>query len=460
LSSALFLFVQNGNSQLSSQVKRVPFVPKTAVIDFSEQPQVYAKTASTSITDTLWYSYNKHVYRNISGTGLIAFQNPSPNNTTVFTHCGTKFFNSGTLSINGLECLIRRIPSSPSLNVPVRMYLCNVASNLPVFPPIDSLTVFTSSLGATFVGASWATPKIVTGDYAVLLKTVTTVVGDSVYFILNDAMTVTSTAMPTSARYGEGLGLVRLNGVFYPTTNGFSVFSSDYEFIVAPRVSFVANTTQSSTAMPALCTNTAYVFNNTSSAWLGHRQYNLNEFYRRWKPFANTVATINDDSVYTWNFGDGSGNQYTASGINSVAKTYTTVGNYSVTLTSKYKKMANVLFTGLNTSLMDVASASKTTSNCAVTNTSNVGFSSQSITFQNFQIFPNPSINGKFTLSGLSNTNRILVYNLLGQLVLEKMAYEDTITIELPDNTNTAYIVKIIDSYNNQSKMVKIINQN
>jgi hypothetical protein len=451
----LFLFIQNGNSQLSLKAKPTPFVPKTAVIDFSEQPQVASKAASINITDTLWYFYNKSFFRNPNGTGFFRIGIPDVNGQ--ITHVGSKFRNTGTLSINGLEALVRRLPSSPSASVPLVMYLCNVVANTPVFPPIDSLTVMVAGVGGVFVGANWATPKTVTGDYAVMLKTRPVAVGDTIDMYLNDATVANSAAGPPSSQYGEGLGFARVGGAFPVTTNVFGP-GTDYEFLVAPRVSFVANTTQSSTALPALCTNTAYVFSNTSSPWLSHRQYNLNEFYRRWRPFSNVAVTIPADSVFTWNFGDGSADRYTPSGVNSISKTYTTVGNYSVTLTSNYKKSA--ISSAVTASLTDVASASKTTSNCAITNTSSVGFSNQSIAFQNLQIFPNPSVNGKFTLSGLNNTNRILVYNMLGQLVLEKIAYEDTATIELPDNSNTVYIVKIIDSYNNQSKMVKVINQN
>jgi hypothetical protein len=456
----MFLVSQNANSQSFLQLKTAPFVSKTQTIDYDydNQPHIANKTASVTITDTLWYSLNKHFFRNAFGTSFGAFQNPAAGASGV-THCGTKFFNSGILSINGLECLVRRIPTSPSLNVPVRMYLCNVVANVPIFPPIDSLTVLTASTGLSFLGANWAIPKTVNGDYAVLLKTVSTVVGDSVDFLMNNAMTFTSTAM-ASRKYGEGLSYTRINGSFVTLTNLFGP-GTDFEFLVAPRVSFVGNTAQTSTTLTTLCTNTLYTFNNASSAWLSHRQYNLNEFYRRWSPFTNTVSIIPADSVYTWNFGDGSANQFTPSGVNAVAKTYTASGTYSISLTSRYRKSGFAAF-GANTSpsLIDMSITSKTISNCAITNTSSVGFLNQFNTIENFQIFPNPSTNGKFTLNGLNNTNRILVYNLTGELVLEKTSYQETFVVELPYSNNTTYIIRIMDSNNNSSKPIKLINQN
>ena len=336
------------------------------------------------------------------------------------------------------------------------MYLCNVASSLPVFPPIDSLdvAVATTSVGS-FLGADFANPHTVTGDYAVLFKCVPAAVGDSVKLFMTNAMTATSSAV-ASAKYGEGLGYFRYSGGFSTTTDAYGS-GTDFEFVVAPRVSFQGVTAQKSTTIAALCTNTAYVFSNTSSFWLGHRQYNLNEFYRKWSPFGNTTDIIQPDSVYTWNFGDGTPDRYTTSGVPSIIKTYTTVGSYSVTLENNYQKM-NSFFAGGPSIVSDSAIAAKTTSNCAITTTTSTGINTVS-GFENLAIYPNPTVNGKTVISGLDGTNTVLVYDMLGQMVSNQSSDRETLSIDLTNKSNGTYIVKIINS-NNDAKVMRIVNQN
>lgn len=457
LGSAVFAMNLSVNAQkMSVKAENAPAVSKSAVIDFTQPSTITgARTASTQVIgDTLSYFFNKHFYRNPASTGFYTYM--SPNSGTVqLTHHGSRFYNSGTLAITGLECLAARNASSPSAGVTIRMYLCNVSANLPIFPAIDSLNVVATGTAGAFRGANWTIPKIVTGDFAVLFKCIPTLPGDSVRLFMNNAMTATATTGPASAKYGEGLGVFRAFGQFDNTTDLFGP-ATDYEYIVAPRVVFTATTSFAAPTLSALCTGTNYVFSNTSSPYLSHRQYNLNEFYRVWKPFANAGTTIAADSVFTWNFGDGTADRFTASGVNTISKVYNTVGNYTGTLTSMYQKMADFG----DPSLADSFTASKTTSNCVAPTNTNVTTSVAEVSgFQNVNVFPNPTVNGKTIITGLSGSNTVMVYDMLGQLVATQTSDKETISLDLINRANGNYIVKIINS-SNAVKVMKIINQN
>jgi hypothetical protein len=75
------------------------------------------------------------------------------------------------------------------------------------------------------------------------------------------------------------------------------------------------------------------------------------------------------------------------------------------------------------------------------------------------KLFPNPALNGKSKITGLVGTNNVTVYNTLGQVVSTQTVSEDTMTLDLSSQPSGNYMVKISDS-NNESRMIKIVNQN
>lgn len=77
----------------------------------------------------------------------------------------------------------------------------------------------------------------------------------------------------------------------------------------------------------------------------------------------------------------------------------------------------------------------------------------------NINLFPNPTANGKSTITGLVGSNVITVMNTLGQVVAKFTTSEETAGIDLSNQPSGNYIVKITDS-SNESRMVKVINQN
>lgn len=88
-----------------------------------------------------------------------------------------------------------------------------------------------------------------------------------------------------------------------------------------------------------------------------------------------------------------------------------------------------------------------------------LGLSINNINSSSIELYPNPAINGKSYVSGLNGQNTIIVYNILGQTVFTQTSADETTTIDLSNQPNGTYLVKVIDSINN-SKTVKLIVQN
>jgi hypothetical protein len=424
------------NAQSNLVVEPAGPLNKKAVIE-TPNTAVDAKTSVITTGDTLWYFFNKHFYRNPAATGFYTFNSP---NTAGVTHFGSRFNNTNpNMAIAGLECIASLKAGSTSTSVPVRMLLCNVVAGLPVFPALDSVTAVVTSTAGNFYGGNFAAPKFVTGDFAVLYRGVPTGPGDTVRVWMNNANTPTATAS-AAVKYGEGFGYVRYLGTFMTTTGLFGA-GTDFEFQVAPRVAFTASAGENSPTTTPYCTNTPYTFNNTTSFPLGHRQYNLNEFYRVWRPFTNTV-TIAADSVYTWDFGDGTGFYYTTTGMPSIAHTYTAAGTFNGSLIVKYQKMSDS-----GTKLADAANFSKTVQVCA-------GIAALS-GVEAVNVYPNPST-GLVNIANLPSESSIEVVNMLGQSVYKSKADAGNFTADLSSLPNGSYFVKI-NSVNEKTKIVKLI---
>lgn len=74
-------------------------------------------------------------------------------------------------------------------------------------------------------------------------------------------------------------------------------------------------------------------------------------------------------------------------------------------------------------------------------------------------LYPNPAVDGKTTVSGLIGFNTILVYNMLGQLVYTKITSQESELIDFQNQPKGNYLIKITNS-NKEFKSFKIINQN
>lgn len=73
-------------------------------------------------------------------------------------------------------------------------------------------------------------------------------------------------------------------------------------------------------------------------------------------------------------------------------------------------------------------------------------------------LFPNPSSHGITSVTGLQGTSTISVFNTLGQLVLTVNTSEESASLDLSNQSNGNYIVKITNS-NNETRILKMVNQ-
>lgn len=78
----------------------------------------------------------------------------------------------------------------------------------------------------------------------------------------------------------------------------------------------------------------------------------------------------------------------------------------------------------------------------------------------NLAVVPNPAINGKTTLQGLSGQNTIAVYNSIGQLVLSASNTEESFEIDISGQAAGTYLVKVTDLDTHAIRVIKILNQN
>ncbi len=320
---------------------------------------------AASISDTLHYFYNKHFFRN-NWTGnqstspnllFYTIPNPYPSQTFTISHCGSIFYNTANVSITGVEGIVIKQASAPTASVPVKFYVCNVnSSNFPIFPPLDSVvTTISNSTSGDWIGANFTNPVTVTGKFAVLFRVASSSPLDTVRLFMNNASAATST-VPSNQRYGENMGVMRINGNFQLTATAFGGSAPDYEFIVAPRVAI--NYTAGATANSAtLCTNSFGTFSNTTNfqAILDNRQFNFNKFYSYWSPWSTSTNSLitnrQIDSIYRWNFTGSTTSTLYAKQGNAL---FNTTGVQTASLAVFYKPSAT---TGIYPSIVSDATA-------------------------------------------------------------------------------------------------------
>lgn len=172
---------------------------------------------------------------------------------------------------------------------------------------------------------------------------------------------------------------------------------SDYEFLVSPRVTHTI-TADNSTSTYSFCNTANIAYADTSSPKISHRQYNLNQFFKSWRPFANTAAlafngsiAVIQDSVFTWNFTAGpNATKYDFSPIHQYLLGNGTVSNNMLV---KFQKMSDYSpQTTIDTKVWSV-----TVTVC------NVGLTENNIQNQ-LAVYPNPATD-KVTVY-LNNANQ------------------------------------------------------
>lgn len=235
-------------------------------------------------SDTLYYPYFKEAelgtptFYNIKfGTGEKVSQ---------------AYLNSSSTSVSGarFDCAIGGTNAAATVNIQVDLYNVDAA-----FTPTTAIAGATGTVavtGTTYTeyGVVFSSPVSVTGNYAVVLTHVSA--ADTVKFYVNNARTNT---------YGEGLGYLYFSGAWYDNNTAFGG-TYDFDFMAYPVVSYPITTDYtSSDADYNICPGTAVTFTTdiTPTAVLSNRMYNWDSFSVYWGISA-------DDSLTTWDMGDGS----------------------------------------------------------------------------------------------------------------------------------------------------------
>lgn len=443
----------------------------TAIFAFNS-----ATKAQTVIKDTLRYFTYKQMYKlpaMAPGVAHPAYKSKGAVvSNTLLTHVGSIFKNTHPLQVYGLEAqVLRQVPSftqDQTNGIPFRLYLCDVVNGTPVFPPIDSISrgIWNNTpneTGARVAGTfTNATPRIVNGDFAVLFRNLSGKDGDTIKLLRTSGHTATSTTAPSPAhKFGEGLGVVRNNGVFRKTTDynhpQFGV-GTDYEFCVAPMITFTLNIDQiQSSIQDGACEWEVFTNTNTSSPELTNKQFNFNEFYRQLKPFSAVMPTsFIPDSVLGWDMGDGQAPYYLPMNWDTIMVAYASgVSNqfFNGFIFGNYKQMCYH-----TTGNGQTISGTLTFSSSSVWCNDSAGSGIHEMgNLAKLKIYPNPTVD-KTTISGLEGDNTVLVYNMMGQLLATETVKSEIYSVDLTKFPQGNYLIRINNTRNN-SRIVKLIKE-
>jgi hypothetical protein len=478
---------------------------------FGAKAQMTSISTPSIITDTLHYYFNKHYFK--TGKDSLRkfpyFKSAASTNTDI-THCGSKFdVPAGkSVTVTGLEAYVGRTPRTSTPNIPFHLYICNLNSaGKPILPPIDSVRVIVPKTfeltGPGLVGGNFSvslsptttvmtpTVRVMNGSFAVLMRNMSTVFGDTLTLLRTASSSYTNGFEPPQHKYSDqDYGYVRHNGQFYSTrdfmiTPGFGI-GTDYEFIIAPRVQYeitaghsmpanVAVTTQTAVFVDTICTRTPLTFTNMSSPFYEHRQYNLNQFYRRWAPSGafqaqpKTQGGWSADSSITWNF---EFEDLTTDPTRDTRVFLPYVNNGMITATSdrppstlppsagcydncefrarlrpmsaygrtpqyRYDEAFRVCFRFCNGDAIGIPGING---------------------IEGLKVYPNPAVNGKSLITGLTGKTTITVYNMIGQTIKTEVTENNSVSIDLKQQPKGTYIVRIVNA-NNETAAVRLIHQ-
>lgn len=447
----------------------------------AQKPQQFP-AKDTVVTDVLHYYFNKYYFK--TGTDMDNFKfykSPAATFTGV-THLGSKFENKDTaLRVTGLEAIMARNPSSANQVIPVRMYLCYLGSDgMPKLPGIDSVTINVNNAPPTktlvMFGGNFAAARTVTADFAVLVRNMSTISADTVRIARTNGKTQNNANAPISEKISDGYGFVRFGSKFYSTANftvsGFGV-GTDYEFCVAPRVTF---SLQASHIVPAeateACVFTWMNFINTSSPQYTSRFFNLTEFCRKWNqsyaPFAKAPSGgWPNDSAVTWFFeseddmGKPGPRVFLPYGSTDNKIQWMTDSAWvdendeevvhcfpSNEFRTRWYSMDLMGGTSRFNTVEEFTVCTKYCGTRASVGDNGV--------MDNVKIYPNPAQNGLTKVSGLSGKNTVSIYDLTGRLVSTEMTEKDTYLVDLRKQLAGVYYVRVANQ-NGSTLAIKVL---
>ncbi|PBQ33879.1 hypothetical protein CNR22_19515 [Sphingobacteriaceae bacterium] len=459
------------------------------------QTPPFAKPASTNsmvIHDTLHYYLNKHYFKTgdtsmanypyyyTDATAMASFTN--------ITYCGSIFEvpPGETVVVTGLEAFASKNLQNGNLGVPVKLYLFNIdaATGLPKPLIVDSVStiVATNGLYPTKVGGNFTSTltlaaRTMTSAFGVAVRNMAPIAGDFARFYRTDAVTPSNWNGPK--RYSDGYGFVRYKSTFYSTADftlnpAFGTGTS-YEFMVAPRVTYTAQLSQTFPAgvvsvndtenvADTMCTRGDLIYTNTSSKFFEHRQYNLNSFYRKWNLYDPLYfpSYFSADSSITWSF------EYydNVPPGNDSRKFLPYVNTGTINAPTGYAVYPDCFtdneFRGRLKPMGAKARVAQYVFNekfivcLRFCNGDTVGLSKLN-NYNHLKVYPNPAAGGKTTISGLTGSNSILVYNMLGQAIIKEITESANFEVNLAKQPKGTYVVRIANS-ENKVKVFKILN--
>jgi hypothetical protein len=227
------------------------------------------------------------------------------------------------MSVSGVQFFAGKATgSTPNCQVSVKLFNVN-ANKIPTTQIAGASTVVTFDNAAAYRYATFPTPVSIVGDYAIVLEPIS--VGSRVTFYTND--------MDLNPSYDENLA--RIKSDYYTPPTGFwqSILdltgnTEDWDWIVAPIVSYAINTTFTVASLPA-CVGEELTFTNTTNASIhNNRMYNFSSFYNYF---------IDDESPFYFDYENddqfvpvyGTTSTYTYTSANTYAAVLYTLGGLS-----------------------------------------------------------------------------------------------------------------------------------
>jgi hypothetical protein len=446
-------------SLITTQGQENKVQPAQGIIDRNAVTEIGApqagKTAFVAVQDTLFYFYNKNIYR--YSNNFFTVLSPSTGSVQVNTEFGTSYLNpsNSSIIISGARILASRKATSTNTSIPVTVTLYTASpTGVPGASVASASCVITSTNLAMSTVANFTTPVLATGAYFIGYRA-NPMGADTLQVWLTAAHTSTST-VPVNQRFGESLGFIRNNGNLISTTNYYNTGTpgSDLEPMTIPLVGFTYTTdatisAPNATATPgAYCANTGISFTNTTDGIVNNRQYNFNQFMINW-PYTSTITPApQGDPVHNWSFNGGTPTPTGSYTTANVTHTYATSGSgAAANLNVRYQKGS-----GSKVKMAESKTWTLQVANCGI-----VGVEENTMN-NNLSVYPNPVVNGKANISGLEGANTIVVYNVMGQIVSTLTVATEVVSVDLSNQPAGTYVIRVTDS-SNKSKLVKVINQ-
>ncbi len=306
-------------AQLSNLIQQGQTIPARPHVSNSTHHSANT-VATVNCVDTNYYVYLKDYILNTTANYVTFPSNP---NTLGGCSLGYSYSNTGTITVTGLGFIAAS--GNTAVAVPAIAYLYNVNGTGQPTTKIDSMTASVTT-GKFYYGTLISAPRTLTTNFAVVFKLNSSVATQTLAMYMTPAQTGTATVN----KFGEGRGYINAPGAggWFTASAAFTgtaTPTADYEPIAFPIYSYNMAANYTVTPTSPICITSTLANTNTSVNTNVPENYMFN-FARMCKKW--NIATTGLDSIYTWNFSDGTG-RFKAKNQNHV---YTAAGTYNDSL--------------------------------------------------------------------------------------------------------------------------------